>query len=201
MAGGKKGCLICLVIVGALILLSYPSVKRTHDQLATLDEGIKAAWTKLEGLLQRRMDLVPNYIETVKAQAPHEQEVFGAVTRAHLKAATALTRPNKIAANNELTIALGQLQVVTERYPDLKADQNFIRLRDELAGIENSIADECLRYNEAIKEYNAYRQGFPADIISALSGFGKAFPLETPGKAEGQQGSGSEPSPSASSDR
>jgi LemA protein len=193
--------LIGLVIVGALILLSYPSVKRTHDQLATLDEGIKAAWTKLEGLLQRRMDLVPNYIETVKAQAPHEQEVFGAVTRAHLKAATALTRPNKIAANNELTIALGQLQVVTERYPDLKADQNFIRLRDELAGIENSIADECLRYNEAIKEYNAYRQGFPADIISALSGFGKAFPLETPGKAEGQQGSGSEPSPSASSDR
>jgi LemA protein len=201
MAGGKKGCLICFVILGALILLSYPSVKRTRDQLVTLDEGIKAAWTKLEVLLQRRMDLVPSYIETVKAQAPHEQDVFGAVTKAHLKAATALSRPQKIAAHNDLTIALGQLQAVTERYPDLKADQNFIRLQDELAGIENNIADECLRYNEAIKEYNAYRQGFPADIVAALSGFGKAFPLEIPGKAQGNQRSGSEPSPPASSDQ
>jgi len=201
MAGGKKGCLICFVIVGALILLLYPSVKRTRDQLVTLDQGIKAAWTTLEGLLQRRMDLVPNYIETVKAQAPHEREVFGAVTTAHLKAATALTRPNKIAANNDLTIALGQLQVVTQRYPDLKADQNFIRLQDELVGIENAIAEECVRYNEAIKEYNANRQGFPADIVAALSGFGKGFPLDTPGKAEGQQGSGSEPPPPSSSAR
>ncbi|MCJ7663926.1 MAG: LemA family protein [Desulfobacterales bacterium] len=201
MAAGKKGCLICFILVGALMFFLYPSVKRTHDQLVTLDEGIKAAWTRLEGLLQRRMDFVPNYIETVKAQAPHEQDVFGAVTRAHLKAATALTRPNKIAANNDLTIALGQLQAVPERYPDLKADQNFIRLRDELDGIENSIADECLRYNEAIKEYNAYRQGFPADIVAALSGFGKAFPLEIPEKAQGNQRSGAEPSPSSSSAR
>jgi LemA protein len=201
MAGGKRGCLICFVILGAVILLLYPSVKRTHDQLVTLDEGIKAAWTTLEGLLERRLDLIPNYVETVKAYAPHEQEVFGTVTKAHLKAATALSRPNKIAAHNDLTIALDQLRVVTERYPDLKADQNFIRLQDELAGIENSIADECVRFNEAIKEYNAYRQGFPADIVAALSGFGKAFPLETPGRAEGQQGSGSEPSPSSSSAR
>jgi LemA protein len=201
MAGGKKGCLICFVILGVSILLLYPTVKRTHDQLVTLDEGIKAAWTKLEGLLQRRLDSVPNYIETIKAYAPHEQGVFGAVTTAHLKAATALTRFNKIAAHNDLTIALDQLRVVTERYPDLKADQNFIRLQDELAGIENSIADECLQYNEAVKAYNAYRQGFPADIVAALSGFGKAFLLETPGKAQGQQRSGSEPSPPASSDR
>ncbi len=201
MAAGKKGCLICFVIVGALILLAYPSVKRTHDQLKTLDQGIKASWTKLEGLLQRRMDFVPNYIETVKLHAPHEQEVFGAVTRAHLKAATALLRSNKIAANNDLTIALDQLQAVAERYPDVKADQNFIRLRDELAGIENGIADECLQYNEAVKAYNAYRQEFPADIVAALSGFGKAFPLDVPGKAQGPPGSGTEPAPPSSSDR
>jgi LemA protein len=201
MATGKKGCLICFVIMGALVLLLYPSAKRTHDQLKTLDQGIKASWTKLEGLLQRRMDLVPNYIETVKLHAPHEQEVFGAVTRAHLKAATALLRPNKIAANNDLTIALDQLQAVAERYPDVKADQNFIRLQDELAGIENSIAEECLQYNEAVKVYNAYRQEFPADIVAALSGFGKAFPLETPGKAQGLPGSGTEPAPPSSSDR
>jgi LemA protein len=180
MAAGKKGCLICFVIVGVVILLLYPSVKKTHNQLKTLDQGIKEAWTKLEGLLQRRMDLVPNYIETVKLHAP---------------------RPNKIAANNDLTIALDQLQAVAERYPDVKADQNFIRLRDELADIENGIADECLQYNEAVKAYNAYRQEFPADIVAALSGFGKAFPLDVPGKAQGPPGSGTEPAPPSSSDR
>ena len=201
MAAGKKGCLICFVIVGALILLAYPSVKRTHDQLKTLDQGVKTSWTNLEGLLQRRMDLVPNYIETVKLHAPHEQEVFGAVTRAHLKAATALLRSNKIAANNDLTIALDQLQAVAERYADVKADQNFIRLQDELAGIENGIAEECLQFNEAVKAYNAYRQEFPADIVAALSGFSKAFPLDVPGKAQGPPGSGPEPAPLSSSDR
>jgi LemA protein len=195
MAAGKKGCLIFFVIIGALVLLLYPSAKRTHDQLKTLDQGIKAAWTKLEGLLQRRMDLVPNYLETVKLHAPHEQEVFGAVTRAHLKAATALLRPNKIAANNDLTIALDQLQAVAERYPDVKADQSFIHLRDELADIENGIADECLQYNEAVTAYNACRQEFPADIVAALSGFGKAFPLDVPGKAQALPGPGSEPAP------
>jgi LemA protein len=201
MAAGKKGCLICFVIVGAAILLSYPSVTKTHDQLKTLDEGIKTSWTKLEGLLQRRMDLVPNYLETVKLHAPHEQEVFGAVTRAHLKAATALLRPNKIAANNDLTIALDQLLAVAERYPDVKSDQSFIRLRYELAAIESGIAAECLQYNEAVKAYNTYRQEFPADIVAALSGFGKAFPLDVPGKAQAPPGSGSEPSPPAASDR
>jgi LemA protein len=201
MAAGKKGCLIFFILVGALTFFLYPYVKRTHEQLATLDQGVKAAWTRLEGLLQRRMDLVPNYIETVKLHAPHEQEVFGAVTRAHLKAATALSRPNKIAANNDLTIALNQLQAVAERYPDVKADQNFIRLRDELAAIENGVADECLQYNGAVKAYNAYRQEFPADILAAFSGFGKAFPFEIPGKAQGLPGSGSEPAPPSSSDR
>jgi len=201
MAAGKKGCLILFILVGALMFFLYPSVKKTYDQLATLDQGIKAAWTKLEGQLQRRMDLVPNYIETVKLHAPHEQEVFGAVTRAHLRATTALLRPNKIAANNDLTSALDQLQAVTERHPDVNADQNFIRLRDELAAIENGIADECLQYNEAVKAYNAYRQEFPADIVAVLSGFGKAFPLEVPGKTQALPGSGSEPAPPSSSDR
>jgi LemA protein len=195
MAAGKKGCLIFFILVGATILLLYPSVKKTHDQLKTLDQEIKTAWTRLEGLLQRRMDLVPNYIETVKLHAPHEQEAFGAITRAHLKTATALSRPNKIAANNDLTIALDQLQAVAERYPDLTVDQDFIRLRDELAGIENDIADVCLQYNEAVKSYNAYRQEFPADIVAALSGFGKAFPLDVPAKARAIPGSGSESAP------
>jgi LemA protein len=201
MAAGKKGCLIFFILVGALMFFLYPSVKKPYDQLKTLDEGIKAAWTRLEGLLQRRMDLVPNYMETIKSYAPHEEGIFGAVTKAHLKASTTLLRPNKIAANNDLTIALDQLQAVAERYPDLKADQNFIRLQDELAGIQNSIAEECLQYNEAVKAYNAYRQEFPVDILAALSGFGKAFPLDVPGRAESPPGPGSEPSAPSSSDR
>jgi LemA protein len=195
MAAGKKGCLIFFVLVAAVILLLYPSVKKTHDQLQVLDDGIKASWTRLEDLLQRRLDLVPNYIETVKFHAPHEQEIFGAVTRAHLKATTALSMPDKIAANNDLTVILRQLTRVAERYPDLKADQNFLRLQDELADIENDIAAECLQYNEAVKAYNAYRQEFPVDIVAALSGFGKAFPLDVPGKAQALSGSGTEPSP------
>jgi LemA protein len=201
MAAGKKGCLIFFILVAAVILLSYPSVKRTHDQLKILDDGIKASWTKLEGLLQRRMDLVPNYIETIKSHAPHEQEIFGAVTRAHLKATTALLRANKIAANNDLTIALDKLQAVTERYPDVKADQTFIRLRDELLSIESGIAAECLQYNEAVKAYNTYRQEFLADIVAALSGFGKAFPLDVPGKAQAPPESSSAPDPPSSSGR
>jgi LemA protein len=198
MAGGKKGCLIFFIVVAAVILLSYPSIKKTHDQLKTLDDGIKASWTKLEGLLQRRMDLVPNYLETVKLHAPHEQEVFGAVTRAHLKATMALLRPNKIAANNDLTAALVQLRTVAERYPELKTDQTFIGLQDQLAGIETRIAEECTVYNEAVGEYNAYREEFPADIVAPFSGFGKAFPLELPGTAQGLEKSNAEPAPPAS---
>jgi LemA protein len=104
-------------------------------------------------------------------------------------------KSDKIAANNDLTVILRQLTRVAERYPDLKADQNFLRLQDELADIENDIAAECLQYNEAVKAYNAYRQEFPVDIVAALSGFGKAFPLDVPGKAQALSGSGTEPSP------
>jgi LemA protein len=201
MAGGKKGCfLVLVIIVVAGLFLLYPSIQRTRSQLLALDERVKAAWAQLENHLQSRMDLIPNYVETVKAYAPHEQEVFGAVTQLHVKAAVTMIRSNKVAVNNDLTAALDRLRVVTERYPDLMADQTFIRLRDELTGIEARIAEKCIRYNEAVREYNAYREGFPADIVAPFSGFGKAFPLETPGKTQGIQRSGPESSPPVSSD-
>jgi LemA protein len=193
MAGGKKGCLIILAIVGCLALLSYPAFKETYNQLSTLDEEVKTAWAQLESQLQRRMDLIPNYVETIKSYAPHEQEVLGVVTQLHVKAAVTLTRFNKIAVNNDLTAALDRLRVVTKRYPDLMADQTFIRLQDELAGIEAHIAEECMAYNEAVRAYNTYREGFPADIVAPFFGFGKAFPLEAPGKAQGLERASSEP--------
>jgi len=180
MGGGKKGCLTIVVIVGVLILLLYPSVKKTRSQLVALDEEIKTAWSHMDETFQRRVDLIPNYVETVKSYAPHEQEVFGAVTRWQLKVATRMTLPAKIAANNDLTTALDELFVVAEQYPNLKADQTFINLQEKLADTENRIAEERMRYNEAVREYNAYSQRFPTVLVAAMFGFTKAPLLEAP---------------------
>lgn len=193
--------MIILVIAGVLALLAYPSIRGTYNQLRALDAEVQATWAHLESQLQHRMDIIPNYVETIKSYAPQEQAVYGAVTQLHVKAAVTMLRPNKIAVNNELTAALEHLRVATERYPDLKADQTFVRLQDELADIENRIAKECIKYNGAVEQYNAYREGFPADIVATFSGLGKAFPLEAPGTAQDLPRSGSEPSPPASSDR
>jgi LemA protein len=177
---GRKGCLIIFVIVGVLVLLVYPSIKRTRSQLETLDEGIKAAWAQMEKQHQHWLDIIPNYVETVKGYAPHEEEVFGAVTKAHARAVAAVLWSQKIKANNELTAALDQLLMVAERYPDLKADQRFIHLQEKLADAENSIAEGRMRYNEAVREYNDYIQGFPTVIVAAIFGFSKAPLLEGP---------------------
>ena len=180
MGGGKKGCLIIFVIVGALILFGYPAVKKTRSQLVALDEEIKTAWAQMDKQHQYWLDLIPNYVETVKSYAPHEQAVLGAVTKAHTKAAVAVIMSPKIKASNELTAALGQLLVVAERYPDLKADPTFINLQEKLADAENRIAEERMRYNEAVREYNAYSQRFPTVFVAAMFGFTKAPLLEDP---------------------
>ncbi len=180
MAGGKKGCLFIFVIVGVLVLLLYPSIKRTRNQLMALHEEIKTAWAQMEKQQQHWLDLIPNYVQTVKGCAPHEQEVFGKVTRAHAKAAVAMTMSQKIKANNALTAALDQLLIVAERYPDLKADQQFIHLQEKVADAENSIAEGRMRYNEAVREYNAYSQRFPIVIVAAIFGFTKAPLLDAP---------------------
>jgi LemA protein len=180
MAGGKKGCLIIFVILGVLALLLYPSVMRTRSQLASLQEEVTAAWSEIDETFQRRVDLIPNYVQTVKLYAPHEQEVFGAVTDSQLKVATKMTLPAKIAANNELTIALDQLLLVAERYPDLKADQTFISLTAKLAETERRIAEGRTRYNDAVREYNASIQGFPAIFVATMFGFTKIPLLEPP---------------------
>jgi LemA protein len=197
MAGGKKGCLLVLVIiVVAGLFLLYPSIQRTRSQLLALDEQVKAAWAQVENQLQSRMDLIPNYVETVKAYAPQEQTVYGAVTQLHVKAAVTMMRPQKIAINNDLTAALDRLSMVAERYPDLKVDQTFINLQTRLADIKNRIAEACTRYNEAAGEYNTYSQGFPTVIVATFSGFTRAPLYEAPEAAQGQgqPGPGAEPS-------
>jgi LemA protein len=180
MAGGKKGCLIIFVIAAVLVLLLYPSIKNTRSRLSSLQEEVTAAWSEIDETFQRRVDLIPNYVQTVKGYAPHEHEVFGAVTDSQIKVATKMSLPAKIAANNELTTALDQLQLVAEQYPDLKADQTFISLTAELAETERRIAEGRTRYNDAVREYNASIQGFPAIFVATLFGFTKIPLLEPP---------------------
>jgi LemA protein len=178
------GVLVVLAVIVVLILILALSGIGMYNRLVNLDEGIKGAWAQVENQLQRRFDLIPNYVETVKGYAKHEREVFIQVTEARSKVGGARSVPEMIQANNELSSALARLLVVVERYPDLKANQNFIRLQDELAGTENRIATERMRYNEAVKVYNATIRRFPTRFIAALFGFERAAFFEAPEAAE-----------------
>jgi LemA protein len=175
MAVGKKGCLIVLVIiVAAGLVLLYPFFQGARSELLALDEGVKTAWAGLETQLQSRMDLIPNYVETIKSYAPQEQESYGAVSALHVRAAVTMTRPRKIEINSELTIALDRLGAVAERYPDLKKDETFVTLQAKLAEIKNRIAEARVRYNEAAAAFNTYRQGFLVVVVATLSGLSEA---------------------------
>jgi LemA protein len=173
---GKTGRTLGIagIVIVVVLLIVYFSIKGTYNSLVQLDEGVKSAWAQVENQLQRRYDLIPNYIETVKGYAKQEREVFIKVTEARSKVGSANSVGEKISANNELSTALSRLLVVVERYPDLKSNQNFIRLQDELAGTENRIAVERRRYNEAVKTYNVKIRSFPTILFAGMFGFTKA---------------------------
>ena len=179
---GKTGRTLGIVgiVIVVVLLIAYFSIKGTYNSLVRLDEGVKAAWAQVENQLQRRYDLIPNYVETVKGYAKQEREVFIKVTEARSKVGSANSVGEKINANNELSTALSRLLVVVERYPDLKSNQNFIRLQDELAGTENRIAVERRRYNEAVKTYNVKIRSFPTILFAGMFGFGKADFFKVP---------------------
>lgn len=182
MAMGKTGktLLIIGIVLVLLVGIVYGYVKGTYNGMVTMDESVKAAWAQVENQLQRRYDLIPNYVETVKGYAAHEKEVFVKVTEARSKVAGAGNISEKIQANNQLSSALSRLMVVVERYPDLKANTNFIRLQDELAGTENRIAVERRRFNEFVKVYNGTIRQFPKNIFAGMFGFEKATYFEVP---------------------
>ena len=180
MSQTQKTLLIVVGILVLIVLVPFLYLKGTYNSLVTLDEGVKAAWAQVENQLQRRYDLIPNYVETVKGYAAHEKEVFVKVTEARSRVTGASTISNKIKANNELSSALSRLLVVVERYPELKANTNFIRLQDELAGTENRIAVERRRYNETVKVYNIKIRRFPTNMIAGMFGFEKATFFEVP---------------------
>ena len=180
MSQTQKTLLIIAVILIIVILVPYFYLKGTYNSLVTMDESVKAAWAQVENQLQRRYDLIPNYVETVKGYAAHEKELFVKVTEARSRVAGAKSIPDKIQANNSLAGALSRLLVVVERYPDLKANTNFIRLQDELAGTENRIAVERRRYNETVKVYNIRIRKFPTNLFAGMFGFEKAAFFEVP---------------------
>ncbi len=173
---GKAGKAIAItgIVIVVIIFSIFLSVRGTYNSLVQLDEGVKSAWAQVENQLQRRYDLIPNYVETVKGYAEHEKTVFLKVTEARAKVGGAESIEEKIGANNELSSALSRLLLVVENYPDLKANQNFIKLQDELAGTENRIAVERRRYNEAVRTYNVKIRSFPTNIMAGMFGFGKA---------------------------
>jgi LemA protein len=170
----KKGLIGCLVVLGGLLLLALifgSGLMRAYNGLVTERESVDKSWAQVENVLQRRGDLIPNLVETVKGYASHEKEVFEKVAEARGRLAGATTPQEASAANAGLTSALGRLLAISENYPDLKANENFIRLQDELAGSENRIATERMRYNESVRVYNTHIKSFPANLIAGFFGF------------------------------
>src|SRR5437764_10078773 len=169
-----KGLIAVIVIVVVVLLFvlvffgQYVSVKNT---LVTKNEAVKSAWSQVDIVLQRRADLIPNLVETVKGYAQQEQTVFGDIAKARSALLSAGTPQQKIAANGQLDGAIGRLLLVVENYPQLKSNENFLRLQDELAGTENRIAVERKRYNDTLRDYNTYVQQFPNSLFAPGMGF------------------------------
>jgi len=162
------GVVILLLLVAVICGSSY--VSRRNDMVRK-SEAIKAAWSQVDVDLQRRADLIPNLVETVKGYAAQEQTVFTAIANARAALLGAHTPAERIAANGQLDGALGRLLVVVENYPQLKSNENFLRLQDELAGTENRISVSRRRYNEAVQDYNTFIALFPNSVVAGMSGF------------------------------
>ncbi|MCK5051061.1 MAG: LemA family protein [Candidatus Cloacimonetes bacterium] len=178
----KKGCLITVGIIVFLIIITISSVVGTYNNMVKLDEGVKEKWSQVENVYQRRYDLIPNLVNTVKGYAAHEKETFTAVTEARAKAGGTFNISDQVLndpamfqkfqqAQSSLGGALQRLMVVMEKYPDLKANQNFLALQDQLEGTENRIAVERKRFNEAARYYNTYIKMFPKVILANMFGF------------------------------
>ena len=164
--------MVLAVLVVVALMLGSSFVGR-RNQMAIKREAVNAAWAQVDVVLQRRADLIPNLVETVKGYAVQEQIVFGDIAKARSALLGAHSPAEKIAANGQLDSALGRLLVVVENYPQLKSNENFLRLQDELAGTENRIAVERRRYNETVQDYNTYIALFPNSLVASLSGFAR----------------------------
>ncbi|MBU0478127.1 LemA family protein [bacterium] len=183
----KKGCLVGIVIVVVIIGFIGFFIGGLN-KVVRMDENVKAAWAQVENQLQRRNDLIPNLVNTVKGYAKHEKEIFTYVADARGKLAGAIKEnksiKEKIQAAGELNTAISRLLMIVERYPDLKANESFARLMDELSGTENRIAVERMRYNRGVQEFNAHIRMIPGSFFARLKGLSKAEYFEVEEKAK-----------------
>src|SRR5271167_2438755 len=162
------GIVAALVVLGLVVGGAYVSAR---NHMVTLNEQVRSDWAQVDVVLQRRADLIPNLVETVKGFAAHEETVFGDIAKARAALLGAQTPTDKIAANGQLDGAIGRLLLIVENYPQLKSNENFLRLQDELAGTENRIAVERKRYNDTLQDYNTYVLQFPNSIYAGWAGF------------------------------
>lgn len=166
-----KKVAIVLIVILAVIGIFVFSLFGSYNSLVALDESVNTQWANVESKLQRRYDLIPNLVESVKGAMAQEKEVFTAIADARARLAGAGTTTEKVEASNELEGALSRLLVVVENYPELKSNQNVTALMDELAGTENRISTERDRYNEIVRKYNESVRKFPKNILAGMFGF------------------------------
>ena len=172
------------LVSAVLVMVAMGASGCSYNRFVGQEEAIKAQWAQVENQLQRRNDLIPNLVETVKGYAQQERDVFGQIADSRAKLAGARTPDDQIKAANEQSAALARLLVIAENYPQLRSNESFNRLMDELSGTENRIAVERMRYNERVQEYNTSRRRFPANITASMFGF-KEYPLfNAPPEAE-----------------
>jgi len=165
-----KGLIVFVVLV-VIVLALLGQYVGVRNQLVAKDQAVKAAWSQVDIVLQRRADLIPNLVETVKGYAQQEVTVFGDIAKARSALLSAGTPSEKMAANGQLDGAIGRLLLIVENYPQLKSNENFMRLQDELAGTENRIAVERKRYNDTLKDYNTYVLLFPNNLYAGFAGY------------------------------
>jgi LemA protein len=168
-----KAFVVFVVVILVIALLLGSMYVSRRNEMVVKRETVNTAWSQVDVVLQRRADLIPNLVETVKGYAAQEQTVFGDIARARSALIGAKTPADKIAANGQLDSALGRLLVIVENYPQLKSNENFMRLQDELAGTENRIAQERRTYNQTLQDYNTYIGLFPNNIVAGMAGFAR----------------------------
>jgi LemA protein len=166
-----KTGIITLIVVGFIALVVGGKYVSARNTMVVKNESVKSAWAEVDVVLQRRADLIPNLVQTVKGFAAQEQTVFHDIAAARAALLGAQTPADKIAANGQLDGAIGRLLAIVENYPQLKSNENFLRLQDELAGTENRIAVERKRYNDTLQDYNTYIGLFPNSIFAGWAGF------------------------------
>src|SRR6184192_513311 len=189
--------LIVIIVLVLIALIAFGQYVGVRNTLVAKNESVKSAWSQVDVVLQRRADLIPNLVETVKGYAKQEQTVFGDIAKARSTLLSAGSPQQKIAANQQLDGALGRLLAIVENYPQLKSNENFLRLQDELAGTENRIAVERKRYNDTLQDYNTYVQQFPNNIFAQWAGFkpNNAYFAATEGSREVPKVNFSAPNP------